>query len=247
MSQVLKGKVAIVTGGARGIGAACAMALAEAGADVAISYAASASKAEELAGELQTHGVRSRAFLADQGVPGQAASLVDSVINSFGRLDILVANAGAFAAGPMDSADTRDLDRLLQVNIFGVIEIIRAAARAMADGGRIIAMSSAAATRVAGPGLADYAATKGALEAYVKGAARDLGPRGITVNALGIGPIVTDMNPNQGPFSEFLTSLTSLGRYGRAEEVAAAALFLASPAASYVTGSVLTVDGGSNA
>jgi NAD(P)-dependent dehydrogenase (short-subunit alcohol dehydrogenase family) len=247
MDKILTGKVAIVTGGARGIGAASAQALAAAGATVAISYSASAAKAEAVVSELKSLGVEAVALRADQGDPAQAAGLVLDVFHKFGRVDILVANAGGFAAGPLDAEDAASYDRLREVNVGGVIATIRAAARIMGEGARIIVMSSAAATRVAVGGLADYAATKGALESYVKGAARDLGPRGITVNALGIGPIETDMNPDEGPFAEELKALTALGRYGQPAEVAAAMLFLASPASSYVTGSVLAVDGGSGA
>lgn len=144
----------------------------------------------------------------------------------------------------MDADDTTTLDRMHVVNVGGAIAAIRAAARVMADGGRIIAMSSVAATRVGAAGLADYASTKAAIEGYVKGVARDLGVRQITANALGIGPVETEMNPNSGPFAEWLTAGTALGRYAQPEEIAAAVAFLASPAAGYITGSVLVVDGG---
>jgi 3-oxoacyl-[acyl-carrier protein] reductase len=244
MTKILSGKVALVTGGSRGIGAASALALADLGADVAISYSASEDRAASVVSNIELKAVRAKAFKADQADPAQVAALVADVHREFGRLDILVANAGVFEAAPIGADDTVALDRMHAVNVAGVITAIRAASRLIGEGGRIIAMSSASATRVGAAGLADYAATKAAVAGYIKGAARDLGPKGITVNALVIGPVETEMNPDGGPFADWLKSATALGRYAQPEEIAAVVAFLASPAASYITGSLLAVDGG---
>lgn len=244
MIKVLSGKVALVTGGSRGIGAASALSLADLGADVAISYAASGDRALSVVSDVERKAVRAKAFKADQADPAQVAALVADVHREFGRLDILVANAGVFAAAPIGADDTVALDRMHAVNVGGVIAAIRTASRLIADGGRIIAMSSTAATRVGAAGLADYSSTKAATAGYIKGAARDLGPKGITVNALAIGPVETEMNPDSGPFADWLKANTALGRYAQPQEIAAVVAFLASPAASYITGSLLAVDGG---
>lgn len=245
MTKPLTGKVALVTGGSRGIGAATARALADHGADVAISYAASAGKAEALVRELEDKGVKAAAFQADQADRAQVEGLIKKVMDRLGHLDILVNNAGVAVTGAVDNPqnDLAKFDRLYAVNIGGVVDAIRAAARVMADGGRIISISSIAATRPGFPGLADYSATKAALVGYTKGAARDLAPRNITVNVVQPGAVETDMAPT-GPLAEELLANTALGRFGRPEEIAAAVVFLASPAASYITGTAVVVDGG---
>ena len=248
-AKPLTGKTALVTGGSRGIGAATARSLAEAGADVAISYASSGEMAEAVVRDLKALGVQAAAFQADQADGTQGAALVSQVIERFGRLDILVNNAGVAAYGGIEdtTADRAALDRQWAVNVSGVAATTRAAAGVMSEGGRIISVSSTLGKRVPFAGLADYAAGKAALIAYTRGWARDLGPKKITVNAVSPGPIDTDMNPANGPFADYVKSATALARYGRPEEVAAAIVFFASPEASYVTGTTLDVDGGQSA
>lgn len=247
MNKVLTGKVALVTGGSRGIGAASARELARNGADVAISYSASVDRANSLVAELKDAGVRAAAFRADQSDPVQAAKLIDDVVAAFGGLDILVANAAVFVVGPVKSTDNVAFDQMHAINVGGTIASIRAAADVLRDDGRIVVMSSGVAYRVGAPGLADYASTKAAVEGYVRGAAHDLAPRRITINALSIGPVNTEMNPEDGPISEWLKSVVALKRYGQPHEIAAVVGFLASPAASYMTGGIVPVDGGGTA
>ena len=214
------------------------------GADVAVTFGGSEAAAQAVVARLQGMGVRAQAFQADQSDADQVARLVADVHAAFGGLHILVNNAGVTVKAAVTDEDFSAVDTMHVINTGGVIAAIRAASRLMADNGRIITVSSALSVRSSAPGLTDYSASKAAIDAYSRGAARDLGKRGITVNVVAPGPVRTAMNPDTGPFADFLRSLTALNRYASAEEVAAVIAFLASPVASYITGSTVAVDGG---
>ena len=247
MNKKLTGKAALVTGGSRGIGAAIARSLAEDGADVAISYVSSPDKAKALVRALQEKGVRSVAFQADQSKPTEVSQLVNKVAEHFGHLDILVNNAGVFITGPVGEVSDDDVAKQFAINVGGVNAAVREAAKLMTEGGRIITIGSMAAITSPWPGIADYSATKGAVSAYTRGWARDLGPKGITVNVVEPGPIDTDMNPSNGDFAAVQKAGVPLGRFGRPEEVGATVAFLASKDAGYITGASIAVDGGHSA
>ncbi|MGI5502292.1 SDR family oxidoreductase [Lentzea sp. CA-135723] len=241
----LDSKVALVTGGSRGIGAAVALRLAREGADVALTYTASEDAAKSVAEEITALGRRALVLRADQADPAAVDAAVRQVAGELGRLDILVNSAGVTVGGPFDSIDLETSDRQIDINYRGVRNAVRSAAAVMADHGRIINISTSTATgSIMFSGFAEYSATKAAVTVYSKGTARDLGGRGITVNVIQPGPIATDMNPDEGEFADLLKSRGALGRYGTAEEVAALAAFLAGPEAGYITGSTFNIDGG---
>lgn len=248
MNKKLTGKVALVTGGSRGIGAAIARSLAEDGADVAVSYVSSPEKAKSLVRELQDKGVRAVGFQADQAKTHEVTALIHKTVEHFGHLDILVNNAGVFITGPVGEVTDDNVSKQFAINVGGVNAAVREAAKVMTEGGRIISIGSMAAESSPWPGISDYSATKAAVAAYTRGWARDLGPRGITVNVVEPGPIDTDMNrDDERDFVKVIKQGTALGRYGKPEEIGATVAFLASKGASYITGASIAVDGGYNA
>ena len=248
--KTLTGKVALITGGSRGIGAEIVRKFASEGATVAFTYVASAEGANASVAALKASGTKALAIKADSGNIQQITAAVKQTYEFFGRLDILVNNAALSIMGHVDQADemAEQFDKQIDVNIKGVAAAIREAARYLNDNGRIINIGSVWGAVAGTQMTADYGATKAAVAAYSRGYAWDLGPRGITVNTVQPGPIDTDMNPaNNGDFSAFLRGKTALKRYGTVTEVAALVAFLASPDAGYITGTSIMVDGGYSA
>lgn len=240
----LSGKVALVTGGSRGIGAAIAKRLAAEGASVAITYSSGQQKADEVVSLVQAGGARGLAIRADNTDPQAVKSAVAETVRTLGRLDVLVNNAGIAVIKPLEEFSLEEFDRSVAVNVRAVFVAAQESARHMKDGGRIITIGSVNADRMPFAGGSVYAMTKAAVAGLTRGLARDLGPRGITVNVVQPGPVDTDMNPASGPFAESLKALMALPRYGRAEEIAAMVSYLAGPEAGFVTGACLTIDGG---
>lgn len=240
----LEGKVALVQGGSRGIGAAIVRRLAREGAQVAFTYVSSAGPAEELVREITENGGKALALRADSADAAAVQLAVDDTVKALGRLDILVNNAGVLAVAPVTEFDLADFDRMLAVNVRSMFVASQAAARYMGQGGRIINIGSTNAERMPFAGGAPYAMSKSALVGLTRGMARDLGPQGITVNNVQPGPVDTDMNPASGEFAESLIPLMAIGRYGEPEEIASFVAYLAGPEAGYITGASLTVDGG---
>jgi 3-oxoacyl-[acyl-carrier protein] reductase len=244
MNQNLKGKRALVTGGSRGIGAAIVKRLAREGADVALTYVSKPDEAGETAKAARALGVRSIAIRADSADPQAVAAAVDATVAELGGLDILVNNAGVAILAPIEDYRLEDFDRTVGVNLRAVFVATQAAAKHMASGGRIVMIGSCNADRIPFGGGAVYAMSKAGLMGLVKGLARDLGPRGITVNNIQPGPIDTDMNPANGDFAESLRKLMALPRYGSPDEIAAMVAYLVGAESAFVTGASLTIDGG---
>ncbi|MCJ2142090.1 3-oxoacyl-ACP reductase family protein [Methylobacterium sp. E-066] len=243
----LAGKRALVTGASRGIGAAIALALADRGADVAITYERSAERAAGVVHTIEAKGRRAIAIQADSADASAVKRSVDEATESLGGLDILVNNAGIARGGPFAEMSLTDIDAILDVNVRSVVLASQAAIPHLADGGRIISIGSCLGERVPFPGVTVYSMSKSALLSFTRGLARELGPRGITVNLVQPGSTDTDMNPADGAQSDLQRSMTALGHYGKPEDIAASVAFLASPAARQITGTAITIDGGANA
>jgi 3-oxoacyl-[acyl-carrier protein] reductase len=240
-------KVALVTGGSRGIGAAIAKRLARDGARVAITYAKDASAATAVIKAIEGNGGKALAIHADAADVEAVKAAVEKTVETFGRLDVLVNNAGTAIPKTFEETTLEEMNRVIDVNIRGVFIATQAALKHMKSGGRIISIGSAVGERVAAPGLVPYAGTKGAVKMFTQALAREIGNRGITVNNVQPGPIDTELNPASGDWAVPQKAATALDRYGNVDEIAAMVAFVAGPESSYITGSNLTVDGGMNA
>ena len=243
----IEGKVALVTGGSRGIGAAIAERLAAAGADVALTYNTAADRAQEVVARVRGAGRRGLAIHAPAGDPHATPTAVDRTVAELGGLDILVNNAGIFPYGTIDELTLDQFDETMAVHVRAVFTAVKAASRHMTAGGRIISIGSNLAERVPWPGFSLYAMSKAALVGLTKGLARDLGPRGITVNLVHPGSTDTEMNPADGDGADAERAITALGRYATPADIAATVLHLAGEASRHTTGTAITVDGGANA
>lgn len=242
--RTLNNKVAFVQGGSRGIGAAIAKGLAQQGAAVVLTYASSPDKAQQVVDAIRQQGGRALAIQADSSDPDAIRAAVATAATKFGHIDILVNNAGVLALGAVDEFKMEDFDRTIAVNVRSVFVATQEVLRHMGQGGRIITIGSTNADRMPFAGGSVYAMSKSAIVGLTKGLARDLGPRGITVNNVQPGPVDTDMNPASGEFADALRGLMAVGRYGKDEEIADFVVFLAGPQAGYITGASLTIDGG---
>jgi 3-oxoacyl-[acyl-carrier protein] reductase len=247
MSKKLEGKIALITGGSRGIGAAIAKRLASDGANVAITYTKGSEAAASVVKEIEGTGGKAIAIQADATDAAAVNAAVEKTVATFGRLDILVNNAGTAIPKTFEESTLEELDRVIDLNIRGIFIATHAALRQMKSGARIIMIGSCVGERCMTPGLVPYSATKGAVKMFAQALSREVGSRGITVNNVQPGPIDTDLNPAAGDWAAPQKAATALGRYGTVNEVAALVAFVASPEASYITGANLTVDGGTNA
>lgn len=243
----LANKVALVTGGSRGIGAAIAKRLASDGASVAITYAKDSKAAAEVVKAIEQKGGKAIAIQADAADREAVKGAVEKTVASLGKLDVLVNNAGTAIPKRFEETSLEELDRLIDINVRGVFVTTQTALKHMNDGGRIVMVGSCVGERVMTPGLVPYSATKGAVKMFTQGLSREVGSRGITVNNVQPGPIDTDLNPAAGDWAVPQKAATALDRYGNVDEVAALVSFVAGPEASYITGANLTVDGGTNA
>ncbi|MDZ4392068.1 SDR family NAD(P)-dependent oxidoreductase [Cypionkella sp.] len=240
----LNGKRALVTGGSRGIGAAIALALAENGADVAFTYQNSAERAETVAKSIKSTGRRAVAIQADSADPAAIIRSVNQAVSALGGLDILVNSAAMGLVGMIADIDVDAYQSMMDVNVRAPVLFAKAVIPHLTAGGRIISIGSGLGERVPFPGITAYAMSKAALTSFTRGLSRELGPNGITVNLVQPGSVNTESNPADGVAADFQRSLTSLGRYAEPREIANAVVFLASPAASAITGTVLTADAG---
>jgi 3-oxoacyl-[acyl-carrier protein] reductase len=247
MNRKLEGKIALITGGSRGIGAAIAKRLASDGAKVAITYSKGADAAASVVKEIEHDGGKALAIQADATDADAGKAAVEKTVATFGRLDVLVNNAGTAIPKTFEETTIEEMDRLLNINVRGVFIATQAALKHMKSGSRIIMIGSAVGERVVVPGLVPYAATKGAVKMFTQALSRELGSRGITVNNVQPGPIDTELNPATSEWAVPQKAATALDRYGRVDEIAAMVAFVAGPESSYITGSNLTVDGGMNA
>ena len=247
MNRKLEGKIALVTGGSRGIGAAIAKRLATDGANVAITYSKGAEAASSVVKEIASAGGKAIAIQADATDADAVKAAVEKVVATFGKLDVLVNNAGTAIPKPFEETTLEEMDRVIDINIRGVFIATQAALKRMKSGGRIISIGSAVGERVAAPGLVPYAGTKGAVKMFTQALAREIGSRGITVNNVQPGPIDTELNRATSEWAVPQKAATALDRYGRVDEIAAMVAFVAGPESSYITGANLTVDGGMNA
>ena len=243
----LANKVALVTGGSRGIGAAIAKRLAADGASVAITYAKDASAASAVVKAIERDGGKAIAIQADAADVTAVKGAVEKAVTTFGRLDVLVNNAGTAIPKTFEETTLEEMDRMININLRGTLVATQEALKHIKSGGRIIMIGSSVGERVLTPGLVAYSATKGAVKMFTQGLSREVGSRGITVNNVQPGPIDTDLNPAAGDWAVPQKATTALGRYGHVDEVAALVAFVAGPESSYITGANLTVDGGTNA
>jgi 3-oxoacyl-[acyl-carrier protein] reductase len=247
MNRKLEEKIALITGGSRGIGAAIAKRLAGEGAKVAITYTKGADAAASVVKEIERAGGKAIAIQADAADAKAVKAAVDKTVATFGRLDVLVNNAGTAIPKTFEETTLEEMDRVIDINLRGTFVATQAALKHMKDGGRIIMIGSSVGERMMTPGLVPYSATKGAVKMFTQGLSREVGNRGITVNNVQPGPIDTDLNPAAGDWAAPQKAATALNRYGSVDDVAALVAFVAGPEASYITGANLTVDGGTNA
>ena len=246
MNRKLEGKVALITGGSRGIGAAIAKRLAADGANVAITYSKGADAAASVVKEIERDGGKAIAIQADATDADAVKAGVEKTVTTFGRLDVLVNNAGTAIPKTFEETTLEEMDRVLDINVRGVFIATQAALKHMKSGGRIVMIGSSVGEHVVVPGLVPYAATKGAVK-FTQALSREVGSRGITVNNVQPGPIDTELNPAASEWAVPQKAATALDRYGHVDEIAAMVAFVAGPESSYITGANLTVDGGMNA